>query len=301
MPGKESEAVPVGNGPVPQQEEFGSSEPTLADVYRIFEERFHRQQKIMDSRFDKQQKRMDSFFDGMDSCFDRWNRELDEILDEARVMDQRVSSLERGARQPRLAMEADGHENTKTQERTEGVAIVVQAMRGDSCTTAQKVQDRPKTSITFGVEAEPLDISFRDDVLIEGGDAAPRSCLPSLEMRSPTAAGGLLPTGEASTATRTTSNEPLLRFYATEEMNPEEDSKKENIWTSSPYASYDSSVFQQSDLSAAPYCRKFVETKYRQKRTFDPGGSQGHLRACPFLESWCALVCGEVIRAGEAG
>ena len=67
-----------------------------------------------------------------------------------------------------------------------------------------------------------------DDVLVEDGDAAPRSCLPSLEMRSPTTAGGLLPTGEASTATRTTSNEPFPPFYATKEMNPEEDSKKEN-------------------------------------------------------------------------
>ena len=38
-----------------------------------------------------------------------------------------------------------------------------------------------------------------------------------------------------------------------------------------------------------------------QNWTFDPGGSQGYLRACPFLESWRALVCGEVIRAGAAG
>ena len=45
MPRKESEAVPVGNGPVPQQEEFGSGEPTLADVCRLFEERFDRQRK----------------------------------------------------------------------------------------------------------------------------------------------------------------------------------------------------------------------------------------------------------------
>ena len=84
------------------------------------------------------------------------------------------------------------------------------------------------TSITFGMEAEPPDLPFRDDVLVEGGDAAPRSCLPSLEMRSPTAAGGLLPLGKASTATETTSNEPILRFYATEEMNPEDDSKEKN-------------------------------------------------------------------------
>ena len=48
-------------------------------------------------------------------------------------------------------------------------------------------------------------------------------------MRSPTAAGGLVPTGEASTATESTSNEPLLlRFYATEEMNPEDNSMGKN-------------------------------------------------------------------------
>ena len=58
---KESEAVPEDNCPVPQQEEFGSGEPTLADVYRLFEE-----------IFDRQQKRMDSFFD-------RWDKKLDDI------------------------------------------------------------------------------------------------------------------------------------------------------------------------------------------------------------------------------
>ena len=201
-----------------------------------------------------------------------------------RLLEQLSACLEHEARQPRLAMEADGPANTKTQERTEGAATTVQAMRGDSCTAEQKVQDGPKTSITFGVEAEPPDLPCREDVLVEDGATAPESCLPSLDMRSPTAAGGLLPTGEASTATRTTSNEPLLRFYATEEMNPE-DSKKENLWTSAPYASYDSSVFQKSNLYASPYCRRFVETKSRQNRTFDQGGSRGHLRACLFLGS----------------
>ena len=285
---RKSEAVPEGNGPVPQQEQFGFGEPTLADVYRRFEERFN-----------KQQKRMDSFFDGMDSCFDRWNRKLDEILDETRMMDQHVTSLEHGARQPRLAMMADGHANTKNHERTEGAATAVQAMRGNSF-SARRVEPGPNTNSTsFDVKAEPLALPCRDDVAVESGDAASRSCLPSLEMHSPTAAGDLLPTGEASTATRTTCNEPLLRFYATEEMNPKENSKKENLWTSTPYASYDSSVFQESNLSAAPYCRRVVETKSRQSRTFDPDGSQGHLRAYPFLRSWRALVCGELIHAEE--
>ena len=164
------------------------------------------------------------------------------------------------------------------------------------------------TSTCFGMMAEPPALPCRDDVVVESGYAAPKSCLPSLEMRSSIVAGGLVSTGEASTstdtcftATETNLNQPPLRFYTTEETNPEEDSKKENVRTSTPYTSYDSSVFQESNLSAAPYCRRVVETKSRQNRTFDPGGSQGHLRACPFLGSWRALVCGEVIRAGEDG
>ena len=53
MPQKESEPVSEGNAPVPQQEEFGSGEPALADVYRLFEERFDRQQKIMHNCLDR--------------------------------------------------------------------------------------------------------------------------------------------------------------------------------------------------------------------------------------------------------
>ena len=215
-------------------------------------------------------------------------------------MDEHVTNLEHGARQPRHALEADGPTNTKTRERTESAAKVVQAMRGDSCTTAtQKVQDGPKTSISFGMMAEPPDLPCREDVLAEEGATTPKSCVPSLEMRSPTAAGGLVPTGEASTATETTSSEPFLRFYVIKEMNPEDGSKEKNSWTSIPSASYDSSSFWR--LVAALYCYRVVETKSRQNKTFDPGGSRGHLRACPFLGSWRALVCGEVLRAGAAG
>ena len=196
MPRKGNEAVPEGNSPIPQQEEFGSGEPTLADAYRLCEERFDR----MDSRFDR-----------MDSYFDRCNRKLDEISNETRVMDQHVTTLEHGARQSCLAIESDGPANTKTRERTEGAAISVQAMHGDSC-TARKVQDGPKTSISFGVKAKPPALPCRDDVLVEDGAAAPKSCLPSLEIRSPSTTGGLLSTGETSTATETTVNKLLLQF-----------------------------------------------------------------------------------------
>ena len=64
---------------------------------------------------------------------------------EMRATDQRVASQEQDARQPGLAMEADGYANTKTRERTEGAATANQAMHGDSC-TAQEVQDGPKIS-----------------------------------------------------------------------------------------------------------------------------------------------------------
>ena len=84
---KESEAVPGGNGVVPQKEEFGSYQPTRGDVYRMMKE-----------------------------VFDRWDKKLDEIsekfIEKRRSIDQRLTRLEHGARQPRLAMEVDGPANT---------------------------------------------------------------------------------------------------------------------------------------------------------------------------------------------
>ena len=53
MPRMEYKTVLEGNGPVPQQEEFGFDEPTLADMYRLFEERFDRQLKIISNCFEK--------------------------------------------------------------------------------------------------------------------------------------------------------------------------------------------------------------------------------------------------------
>ena len=145
---------------------------------------------------------------------------MEEYVEERRSIDQRLTRLEHGARQPCLAMETDGLANMKTRERTEGAATAVQAMRGDSF-SARRVEPGPKTSTSFGVKAEPPALPCRDDILVEDGAAASKSCLPSLEMRSPTAAGGLVPTGETSKATETTVNKPLLPFYSTEEENSE--------------------------------------------------------------------------------
>ena len=192
---KESEAVSEGNGPVHQEEEFGFVQSALADEYREIRS------------LSKQQDMLDKM---------------------TRLLEQLSACLEHEARQSRLAMEADGPANTKTRERTGGAATAVQAMQGDSCTTAQKVQDGPRTSINFGVMAEPPDLPCREDVLVKGGTTSPESCLPSLGMRSSTAAGGLVPTGEASTPTDTSSTatetnlkQPPLRFYTTEETDSE--------------------------------------------------------------------------------
>ena len=208
-------------------------------------------------------------------------RNSQRIKEGLRCMDQRLAGLEHDARQPRLAMEAGGHANTKTRERTEGAATAVQAMHGDSCSTT-RIDPGPKTNSTsFGVKAEPPALPNRDGVVVENGAAAPKSCLSSLEMRSPKAACGLLSTSKISTATKTTFNKSPLRLYSTEKTN----SKETNLWTSVPSALYDSNFRK---LPAVPFCRRVIETKSIQNRMFDPGGFQGRLRACPFLGSWNA-------------
>ena len=156
-------------------------------------------------------------------------------------------------------MEADGPANTKTRERTEGATTAVQGMHGDSF-SACRVDPGPKSnSISLGMMAKPPALPCRDDAVVESGDAVPKSCLPSLEMRITTAAGGLLPTGKTSTAT-TTFNESPLRLYATEETNSEEVYCKK---TSTPYVSYDSSFW---NLLAVSSCRRVIETKSGQSR-----------------------------------
>ena len=71
------------------------------------------------------------------------------------------------------------------------------------------------------MKAEPPALPCRDDVAVESDPAASESCLPSMEMRSSTAAGGLVPTGEGSTASETTLNEPPRRFCPTGETDLE--------------------------------------------------------------------------------
>ena len=132
---------------------------------------------------------------------------------------------------------------------------------------ASRTDPGPKTNSTsFGVKAGPPAPPCRDDVQFENGAAAPKSCLPPLEMRTIIAARDLLPTGELSTATKTTLNKSPLPLYSAEETN----SKKTQLWTSVPSARYDSSFRK---LLAVPSCPRVIETKSMKKRMFDPSCS----------------------------
>ena len=140
-----------------------------------------------------------------------------EFKEDLRRIDQRLANLEQDARQPRLAMEADVPVDKKTRERTKGAATAVQAKHGDSC-SANRVDPDPKSSTSFGDDSiGPSGFPCtRDGALVGNGAAAPKLCLSPLEMRRPTAAGGLLPAGTTSTATRTTTDQPPLRFWSTD-------------------------------------------------------------------------------------
>ena len=110
--------------PSPRKKKFGPDQPTLADVYRLFEESFDRQLKITKSRFDQHEKKLNEFM-------------------EMRVTEKRSASLEQDARQPRLAMEAD----VPTEK---SAATVVQAKHGDSC-SSNRVDPDPMCLTSFGV------------------------------------------------------------------------------------------------------------------------------------------------------
>ena len=157
----------------------------------------------------------------------------------------------------------------KTRESKEGAAAAVQAMHGDSF-AANRVDPDPKRSISFGDDftGPPAISCSRDDVLVSNGAAAPKSCLSPLEMRTPTATGGLL-SGKTSTATRTTFDQLPRWFYPTEETN---------LTTSTIYASYYSGFY----LLATPCCRRVIETKSGRNIMFDPGDFTGRLRNCSF-------------------
>ena len=124
MPRKESEAVPESNGPVPHQDELGSGQPRMVDVYRMIEE-----------------------------LLDKSDRKLDELADEMRGKRQRLASLVR-------CSAATSCHGGRCREHTEGAAKAVQAMHGDSF-SANRVDPDPMYLTSFGVKAECLGQKWR--------------------------------------------------------------------------------------------------------------------------------------------
>ena len=193
-----------------------------------------------------------------------------EFEQDLRGIDQRLASLKQDTQQPRLAMETDIKADKKARKRTEGATTAVQTKHGDSC-SAKRVQVGPKCSISFDVKAEPLALPCRDDVLVENGAAAPKSCLSPLEMCTSSAAGGLPPPGKTSTAKNTILHQ-LARWFCP--------AVEKKVRTSILYASY-YSIFWWINNQQAPFWPRFIEIKLGQNLLFDPGGSTGY--AYPFV------------------
>ena len=80
----------------------------------------------------------------IEELFDKSDRELDELAEEMRATEQCLGQ-EQDARQPRLAVEADGSSDAKTRTRTEDAASAFQATHGDSF-AANRVDPDPMSS-----------------------------------------------------------------------------------------------------------------------------------------------------------
>ena len=184
MPRKESKAVPEDNGPISQD----AGKMVICEELR-------------------------------QSVSETWGEAFRDLKGDLRRMGQRLADLEQDA-WLRLAMEVDGPVDSKTRECTEGAAIGVQAMRGDSF-SSNRVDTDPNTSASFDddVTGPPAPRCSTDDALIDNGAAAPKSCLSPLEMCSPITAGGLLHTAKTTTVTWTTFDQQTLWFCMTEETN----------------------------------------------------------------------------------
>ena len=148
----------------------------------------------------------DRYLHRMKSHFDQQDTKLDELTENLKRANQRVASLEQDARQPHLAMQADVPADKKTRERTEDATKAVQAMHEDNF-SANRVDPDPESSASFGGDSTgpPTLLCSRDGALVGNDAAMSKSYISPLEMRSSTAAGGLLPAGKAFTRRRSPS------------------------------------------------------------------------------------------------
>ena len=121
MPKNRSKAVPEGNSPVPHHDEFGSDQPTMADLHRLIIERF-----------------------------DRSDKQFNELTERLRATNQRLTGFEYKARQRRLATEGDVKTDKTTCKRTEGAAAADRAKHNGNSSSARRVDDGPTSLTSFG-------------------------------------------------------------------------------------------------------------------------------------------------------
>ena len=252
MPRKKSKAVPDGSGPVPQDTSRLLGGITMNEISKVVS-------KVLNKSSDEWEKNLD-----------RMSEITDKMLT---AINQCSAGLEHDARQPRLATEAKVTADKKTRKCAEG-GEDDQAKHGDSC-SAKKLDAGPTKSTSFGMTAEQPTLPRRNDVWVDKGVAAPKPCLSPAEMHTLTVAGGLLPTGTASTAMRIILPPPLFSWSLGEET------KKKRI-------------SRINNQLATPCWRRVIQTKSRQTPVFDLSGCTCHLRACPFWGSRRALLCGGV-------
>ena len=108
---------------------------------------------------------LDIPFDKLDKQLERMSELTDMLF---RTTDQRLVGLEREARQPRFAMEADVRPDTKNLKRTNDAAAD-RAKHGDKSSFAQVDYD-PMCLSSFGDDStEPPALPCRNDALINKG------------------------------------------------------------------------------------------------------------------------------------
>ena len=250
MSRKKSKAFPEGNSSAPQ-DTSGLGGITVEELRRIMSE-------------------------AIDKSFDKGTSHFGLKLEYPKNTNQRLAGLEHGARQPRLATEADLEADKMNRKRTEGAAAADRAKHIWDTYFARRVDDDP-TSLTIFDKIAELPMAPEKcigDALVNKG-AKPH--LPPVEVRMlSSATGGLLPAGTASIAIRTILRPPSLRnFCPTEEMD------FRTTTSIQLYATYSS--FRQI---------KALEMKSRQTLVLGPGSFTGRLRTCQFLGGWHALICG---------
>ena len=172
-------------------------------------------------------------------------------------------------------METDVPSGTKTREHTEGAAGAVQAKHGNSC-SENRVDPDPMCLTSFGDDSTgpPTLPCSKDNAMIRNGAAAPKSCLSSLEMRTPIAAGGLLPADTISTATRIPSDQPPIWFCPNQEEENEEINSIRLVLQN----------FLEDTQLASPFWPRVTETKSGQNLVFDPDGLTDHPAPARFWE-----------------